>query len=239
MRRLAVFVEGQTEVLFLRRILEVVATQSSVTIHTLKLAGKSGKTELMTVELAQGNDLVTHYVLLIDCGTDAQVKSAIRERYDGLAQQGYELIIGVRDVYPDFTFAQVAQLRSGLASNLLQQPTRVVFVLGIMEVEAWFLAEHTHYSRIHANLTVARIREELGFDVVADDLQRRPHPAKDLGEAYWLEKMVYDKSRERALRTIQALDFDHLKLQLSKQFPDLGVLLIEMQKFIGNSDPAL
>jgi hypothetical protein len=56
----------------------------------------------------------------------------------------------------------------------------VDFVLAVMEIEAWFLAETTHYARIDPAITMAAIKSTLGFDPENDDLQRRPSPAEDL-----------------------------------------------------------
>ena len=36
----------------------------------------------------------------MNCGQDERVKSDIIERYDGLIASGYQVIVGVRDVYP-------------------------------------------------------------------------------------------------------------------------------------------
>ena len=40
----------------------------------------------------------------------------------------------------------------------------MTFILAIMEIEGWFLAETTHYGRIDPAITVAAIKETLKFD---------------------------------------------------------------------------
>ena len=46
-----------------------------------------------------------------------------------------------------------------------------------MEIEAWFLAEHTHFAKISPTITRDAIFSALRFDPEKDDLQARPTPA--------------------------------------------------------------
>lgn len=164
---------------------------------------------------------------------DAYVKSVVLERYQSLAEAGYEAAIGVRDVYPHFEFDQLDRFRAGLETGVSQHPLKLSFILGVMEVEAWFLAEYSHYPLIHQGITAERIRNELGFDVINDDLQKRPHPSGDLADTYRLEKVIYDKSESRVLRTIQALNFVNLK-SVSRRFPDLERLFDRIESFVND-----
>jgi hypothetical protein len=40
-----------------------------------------------------------------------------------------------------------------------------------MEAEAWFIAQHTHFSRLDSALTLPSIMAGLGLDLLADDIE--------------------------------------------------------------------
>jgi hypothetical protein len=91
-----------------------------------------------------------------------------------------------------------------------------------MEIEAWFLAEHTHFAKIHPNLTVTRI---------TDDMQNRPCPHDDLHAIYRLEGLQYRKSRTQVEQTIGVLDFGRLYLEFGEKFPDIQNLIDALDAF--------
>ena len=118
--------------------------------------------------------------MIVDCGGDDLVKSRIMEEHEHLSKSGYSKIIGLRDVRPDFTYAEIPRLEAGLPKFIKTAFIPVEFYLAIMEIEAWFLAEVNHYLRIDAAITVAAIVARLGFNPETDDLEMRIAPADDL-----------------------------------------------------------
>ena len=80
MRKLAVFVEGQTEALFFRRLLDIAAEGFSLKTQTTRQTVR-----IETVNLFRGENELTHFVSINDCGNDDQVVSAIRDGYKNLA----------------------------------------------------------------------------------------------------------------------------------------------------------
>ncbi len=236
MHKLAIFVEGQTEEVFAAKLVEEIAGKNRVIIERRKASG--GRRGTRTLELVACSEDIgqEYYVLIVDCGGDSSVKSDIRDRYDGLAKNDYESIIAIRDVYPDFSHEDVPKLRRGLASGLKTEPIEVVFALAIMEIEAWFIAEHGHFAKISRDLTLERISKELGFDPSQDDIELRNHPAQDLDAIYRLVGPGYNKNRNKVERTVNALDYAHVYLSLGDRIPDLKRLLDCIDDFlsIGN-----
>ena len=169
--------------------------------------------------------------MIVDCGGDETVVSRIREEYDNLVAQGYEAIIGIRDVYP-LPREDIPNLARRIPLNVKTKPIRVVFVLAIMEVEAWFLAEYTHFERIDPALTVASISANLGFDPSAGDMEQRPTPARDLHEAYRLVGFEYSKSRANVQRTVGVLDYARLYLDMPTRYPSLETLVSAVDRFL-------
>ena len=50
-----------------------------------------------------------------------------------------------------------------------------------MEIEAWFLADHSLFSKIDESLTPEYIKTKLGLDLINDDPEKEcRHPAKDI-----------------------------------------------------------
>jgi hypothetical protein len=228
MRKLAVFVEGLTERLFLESLLKAIAGARKCRIETHQVYGN----KWVLIRAADPLAASEFFVLLVDCSNDTKVKSEIRDNYHGLVNAGYQSIIGIRDVYPDVTYDQIQRLRDGLPKDIQPQPIPVVFILSIMEVEAWFLAEHTHFTKIHPDLTCERIKAAKGFDPSTDDMQLRPHPKGDLIEIYHLVGMGYGKRRKHIQRTIDDLDYGRFYLDLTDKFPDLKLLTVSIDQFL-------
>jgi hypothetical protein len=233
MNKLAIFVEGQTEQVFAEKLLSEVAGEKNVRIEKRKVTGgASCKRKLKLIEAVKPDSGEKYYVLIVDCANDELVKSRILEEYDNLARAGYELIIGLRDVHP-IARADIAKLRAGLPLYVKTKPIHVQFVLAVMEIEAWFLAEHTHFERIDTRLTVALIKSSLGFDPSCDDMELRDQPASDLDAVYRLVGRRYSKRRSVVQRTVDVLDFARLYLELPSRYAPLRQLATCLEGFLG------
>lgn len=233
MKKLAVFVEGQTEQIFIEKLLVEAAGKKNIAIEKRQaLGGQSAKRKLKLIEASKPDSGHKYFAQIIDCGSDNRVKSDIRDRYDGLVAQGFETIVGVRDVYPDITHADIPSLRSGLRLHLKTKPVEVKFVLGVMEIETWFIAEHTHLQKLHSSLTPGLIKSRLGFDPSTDDIQLRPHPAEDLNNIYQIAGLRYAKDKNTVQRTLSVLDFDRIYFELPSALPDLKTLVDTINNFL-------
>jgi hypothetical protein len=231
MKKMAIFVEGQTELYFVDRLLREIVDERKLQIVLIKATGGARSTRSFEVlEDSGGNTEKNFYIQIINSGTDNRVGSDIRDSYESLVRGGYSFIIGIRDVYP-IPVTDIARLRIGLRYRLKTNPISVLFALGVMEVEAWFLAEHTHFQRVHPNLTVERINTELGFDPSTEDMQIRMHPASDLNGIYALEGLAYQKTRSQVQRTINVLDYADIYLSHRCKFPDVEMLIAKIDEF--------
>src|SRR5438128_1378074 len=132
MKKLAVFVEGQTEQLFVEKLLEEAAGKNQISIDKRQaFGGQSTKRKLKILHAAVHNSNNKYFAQIIDCGTDNRVKSDVVERYNGLVANGFDTIIAIRDVYPDVAYKDIDSLRIGLRYQVKTKPVEVVFVLGI------------------------------------------------------------------------------------------------------------
>lgn len=230
MRKLALFVEGQTERIFCQKLITYLAGEQNIIIHGQKAFG-GRKYERFFYPL-EGTELglATHYILLVDCGSDGRVTSDIVERMEGLAAAGFEIILGLRDLRP-IGVDQLERLKEGLVKSLAAATIPASVVVAVTEVETWFLGEHTHFIARDPSLTVEAIAAELGINLISDDLELRPHAAEDLNGIYSLAGLSYDKSQVAAELTVEALDWSHLEGPVSARFPALFELTAELRQF--------
>lgn len=234
MRKLAIFVEGQTEAIFMVKLMEEIAGRKRVRIVWRKASG--GHRRIRSFEMVTGGEDKgqQYFVLIVDCGGDSSVTSDIRDQYERLIHSGYEAIVGIRDVYPDFSPDDIPKLRRLLRFGLKTKPVEVLLALGIMEIETWFISEHTHFERINPELTIQRIRDELGFDPSRDNMELRRHPAKDLNAIYRLVGSAYKKRRTCVERTVDALDYEQLYLRVGKRIADLQAVMDCIDGFLSH-----
>ena len=137
MNRLAVFVEGYTEVVFVEKLIEEVAGMKNVLIERRLIRG--GSTTRRTMRLitaARQRTGEQYYVLIYDCGGDDPVKTRILEEHSNLTKKGYSAILGLRDVRPKFSHADIPKLEADLPKYVKTSLIPVTFIPAIMEIEA-------------------------------------------------------------------------------------------------------
>jgi hypothetical protein len=238
MRRLAIFVEGYTELLFTDRIITEIASMNQIAIEHQQIrgGGRSGKSakkiKVLTAPLSTQEKVL--YVLIVDCGNDRLVAQRIREEHASLTAKGYEKIVGLRDVFPEFTKEEIPKLRRGMYYGIKKSLAPVKFILSVMEIEAWFLAEHKHFPLVDPAITVAEIRMQLGFDPESDDMSNRLTPRSDLEAAYVIGGKVYEKGNADC--TINKLDYEYMYTDLKSRIPDLAELISTIDHFLTNPE---
>jgi len=232
MRKLAIFVEGQTEQIFVEKLIREVVGNHQLTIKVERVRNKKGDVVTLTKIHAKSNvDSSKFYVLIRDCSSDTKVKSYIKESLPSLRRESYDLIIGLRDVFPS-KHSDIPKLKKYLNYGLPTSSIPISIILAIMEVEAWFIAEPTHYERIDPKLTLKRIKSSRGFDPSTIDVERINHPSKELDEIYKIVGRRYKKHRASVQRTVRALDYAEIYLNLSSRIPSLSDFITSVNSFI-------
>jgi hypothetical protein len=136
----------------------------------------------------------------------------------------------VRDVRPDFAHADIPDLERGLPKYIKTSLIPVEFILAIMEIEAWFLAETTHFPKLDPAITVAAIKAAYGFDPENDDMEQRLAPADDLNNCYAIAGKTYQK--HLAQDTVDALDYADIYLRLWRKFRYMERLIGSIVSFL-------
>ena len=231
MKRLAIFVEGQTEKIFVRKLLEEIAGKSNIAIAEQDMQGKQNSRFTALTMSDPVTAQTKYYVLICNSGSDNSVVSDIRDQYVSLVSSGYSKIIGLRDVYP-IPITGKGILERRLLTVLPRGSVASHIVLAVMEVEAWFLAEWKHFVKIDINITISLIQSSLGFNPKLDNMESRNHPAEDLHQVYQLVGKSYRKKENQVNRVVSNLDYEFLYLELAAIVPSLGKFISYIDDFM-------
>ncbi len=232
MNKIAIFVEGQTELLFIERLLIEIASKNNIQIEKkVARGGRKSPRNLTIIEDTEKVENKKYFAMIVDCVGDSRVVSDIRERYDTLVKSGYQTIIGIRDVYP-IKYDDIPKLRRNNQFNIKSKPVSVSFILAVMEIEAWFIAEHTHFQRINESLTIEKIKLNTGINPAVDDIQQLQHPSEILDCIYKFVGQNYTKRKSNVEKTIDKLDYAQIYLNLPDRFPDFNNLINVIESFL-------
>lgn len=232
MTRIAIFVEGHTELIFMDRLVQEFAQEAGLAVEHAQASGGAKRARRWKI-YKQVTPGAHHkfYVLIVNCTGDSKVKSDILDRYQGLVKAGYSLILGLRDVYGQFRYEDLPRLRSTLSFGLPRKPVKIELFLSVMEIEAWFLAEHTHFQRLNPKLSVQLIRDTFSFDPAHDNLELRAHPSEDLDRIYKLGGFSYAKKLNSLQRTVELLDLKFFLASVVCRFEDLEGMTATLARF--------
>lgn len=235
MSKLAVFVEGQTEQLFVQRLVQEVAGHHNVAIEMGKASfgGRSGlPRRFIRLEPSDARDK-QFFVLIVDSATDNRVASDIREQYETLVKAGYSRVLGLRDVYPQ-SRSEIPLIRRAVDRWLPTGSVPVDIVLAIMEIEAWFLAEYTHFEQLYAGITLEKVNKAIGDDAQTLDVENIEHPSETLNTVYQLVGRVYRKKKDQVSDLVDALDYVRLYLELPERVSALKCLCDHLDLFLSS-----
>lgn len=233
-KKIAVFVEGQTEQIFVSKLIREIAGDRNISVVEQKVFGGS-RVPRQIIHLSSRIEPTAKYEALIhDCANDEKVASEIKDNFDTLKTQGYTQIIGLRDLYPS-PLSVLPMMRRGLSvtENLCTNTNcSTNIVVAVQEVEAWFLAECTHYTCIAPILTIPRITTALGFDPCTDDMRLRTHPADDLKAIYQLAARSYSKRKRQVENLVDCLDYENLYFNVRSNIQELDEFITHLDNFL-------
>lgn len=188
MKRIAIFAEGQTELIFIRDFLLRVLDPSNLSFECYVLLAHKHS----PIPYKYSSPSADIHFMIIDVHGDGGVLSSIKEREKNLIEKrGYDRIIGLRDMYSEYYIKLSPNVINEAVSNQIIEnhnltiekmtySDRIKLYFAIMEVEAWFLGMYNLFSKIDQMLTLACIKENLNIDLQTIDPQRKFYKPSEL-----------------------------------------------------------
>lgn len=229
MKKAAIFVEGQTELIFVRRLLEEIAGINNITFIEEQKHGRSYIS--LSAKSTETMEDRPYSILIVNCCSDGAVATAIKDRHAGLRANNYDIILGLRDLYPS-NYADLLSLKTKLHSILPTANPPAKITIAIAEVEAWFLQENKHFAFINPACTKQAIRAATGYDIDVDMAETQFKPSKTLDDAYKVGGERYSKKKWSTHRTVFALDYAHLYLDRRKMLSSFDEFVTEIENFL-------
>ena len=220
--KVAIYVEGITEAGFVYQLIKTKYHDiwTDFRLECLNLDPASAIDDLWGF----GDENSRDYFLIFDsCSHDA-VSSDILSRFENHRQNGFDKVVGLRDVYSDRYFDLYGRNtdRQNIESfitdmqNTIQEFDNSGFIqlrFAIMETEAWLLAMSDVFSRIDPQINAQWLLEKISFDVADDPETSIVHPYSKLEEIYTSIAKTYSKHWREIKEIIFKLtwdDFDKL-----------------------------
>jgi hypothetical protein len=222
MRKIALFVEGQTELIVVREYLLRWFNYSNISTEcrTLFTDGK-----FHTAPYDYIVPTPQYFFQIINVGNDNAVLSRILKREEYMWNEGYEKIIGLRDMYSK-DYREVTQTidenvnkrfidaHNTTIQTRAKKPENISMCFAIMETEAWFLGLSHIFEKMDTRLTHSFIQENTAHDLENNDPEKTVfHPADVLNNIYTLIGQKYRKHEgdiEAILNLTDKTDFESL-----------------------------
>jgi hypothetical protein len=218
MKKVAVFVEGQGEQIFVRELLFYLGNPAKFRFECLRL--EAGNLE--EVPYTYGSKDAEIYFLIVNVQGDTNVLKTINQRERGLLAAGYSKIIGLRDMYSKaYRDISADQIDDAVTQRFIEganntiatmsQPEKIHLHFAIMELEAWWLCMYTLLEKIDSQLTVEYIAQQLGYDLSTLDAETAFfHPVATLNQILSLVGGRYEKHFSEVESIMSKMTFDDI-----------------------------
>lgn len=231
MRKICVFVEGQTEQIFVREFLLKWFEYSHLSMECHQIIGS----QTIAAEYDYNNHEADYHYQIVNVGNDNRVLSWLLDRVDGLKREGYELIVGLRDMYSQYYRKKssvidlelnkqiISAAYEEIQERLQKNAAMVSFHFAIMEIEAWMLAMYPSLLKKFPAISEDDLKNI--YNIEDDVEQTIYHPADTLNKVFNIVGSTYQKHKSDAnsiVRFIEKEDFEVLlesgKSQTFKNF---------------------
>lgn len=235
MRRIAIFVEGQTELIFVREfLLRWFEYQIDVECRTLFTDSKFFPADYdfpcQTAEI---------HVQVVNVGMDGNVLTRILDREQYFYNADYQLIIGLRDMYSEeyrivsrdqtVDTELIQRFRKGVADTIQKRAKYaglIRFCYAIMELETWFIGIDSLWQDIDS-ITKEKNRNHFKFP---ESVFHPTEIIKDLSKA---QNRTYSKHKHEAESIVgQISRDDFVNLYTSQRCPSFCEFVQHIQSSI-------
>lgn len=206
MIKTAIFVEGQTELIFTRELILTFFEWQGIWIECFSLFNDQDRNP---VDYTYKDPHATCYFEILNIGNDNKVLSSILKREKYLLNQGFDKIIGLRDMYSkDYReIVQTAAIDAVINQRFIgmhqqtimeksENPEKINFHFAIMELEAWLLGIENLFQICHPTLNNQKIEMECQVDLSQIDPETEIfHPATLINSILEIVGDGYDKKK--------------------------------------------
>lgn len=204
MRKICVFVEGQTEQIFVREFLLKWFEYSHLSLECHQIIGS----QTITAEYDYINPEADYHYQIVNVGNDNRVLSWLLDRVDGLKREGYELIVGLRDMYGQYYRKKssvidlelnkqiISAAYEEIQERLQKNAAMVSFHFAIMEIEAWMLAMYPSLLKKFPAISEDDLNNI--YNIEDDVEQTIYHPADTLNKVFNIVGSTYEKHKSDA-----------------------------------------
>lgn len=232
MKRVAIFVEGQSELIFVREfLLKWFNYQVDLECRNLFTDEKIDR-----ADYDFSNPSTDVHFQVINVGMDGNVLSRILSREQYLYNASYEKIIGLRDMYSG-DYKRIAQdrivdlqvngrFKQGALVSIDQKakrPGQIRFCFAIMELEAWWIGIPSLWESIDAELKQQNERWFLFPESIF-------HPAVFIDQIFQSKNNTYKKKKAEVESIVGKISReDYVELDTSQRCPSFCELVQYVQ----------
>ncbi len=209
MVKIGIFVEGQTERIFVVRFLsEFLGGEHKFSRIERKNLGSKGTILLTKRDFPKAK----YYILIFDSAGDGNVIPTLRDRAENMVnKEGYHYLLAVEDLYdrPKNKKKKVEQSFVNAVSHFSFRD-KLSFILAIMEIEAWFIADYNIFCRIGKIATPEFIKNKLNIDLINQNPESHRHPSEIVNKIYNLFGQQYKKTEKQSYEIVNNIDYNFL-----------------------------
>jgi hypothetical protein len=210
MKKTVIFVEGQTELIFVREYL-LTWFEWQVDLECTKLTRGGG---YEYVDFNAPFPSAEQHFQIIDVGNDVSVSLKVLKYEKRMRELGYEKLIGLRDMYSELYKSKSKSYDKNLIDEFItesdaeiryraMQPDSIHICFAIMETEAWFLGHYELFERMDSRLTATFIHQNLKIDLTVVDPETHIfHPSPIVGKILDLVNLSYKKRKDEVNKIV-------------------------------------
>ncbi|MBF0607003.1 MAG: DUF4276 family protein [Candidatus Magnetobacterium sp. LHC-1] len=203
MIKIAFFVEGQTERIFVEKFLDEYISLNKCELIVQKYIGNNKSVKRI---FEKKNPYAKFYVLIHEVGNDEKVNITIRENAEVMIKSSdYSYIIGLRDLYPKSRQERDRVIKAFYKLfDKFDYSHKIKYILAIMEIEAWFLLDKDFFTKMTDN------PQEVTKILDKKNTEEYNHPAKVIDKIYRLLGKEYNKHEDDSYNITYNLDYNFL-----------------------------
>lgn len=191
--KVAIYVEGITEAAFVYQLIgeHYQWSWEEFRLECLNLEPSNAGNDLRDIGIENAKD----YFLIYDSGSDTSVASDIRERFQSHKDQGFDKVVGLRDVFSEnyielygrnYNAQHIADFIHDIQEpfQLLDDSGFIQIRFAVMETEAWLLALSNVFQKVDSTLDAKGLKTIVGIDISKDPQATYFNPSSRLEDIF-------------------------------------------------------